>query len=138
MFSKSIRILHVDDSSTARMLTARALRSIGFQRLEEAVDGQVAANMIMAADQANDPYGLAIFDWKMPVMDGLQLLKFVRISSNNPDLPILLSTAEGNSESILAALKAGVDGFVLKPVQTPELEEKLKALWSRKNPSAAA
>lgn len=137
MFPTSSRILHVDDSSTARQLMAQALKALGFTRLDSAGDGQAGARLIVAADQADDPYDLAIFDWKMPAMDGLQLLKFVRISSNNPDLLVLMSTAEGNMDSVLAAVKAGANGYVLKPIHPDALEAKLKALWDRRHAAAA-
>jgi DNA-binding response OmpR family regulator len=138
MFPPTTRILIVDDSPTARQIIVGILRSIGLNRFDQASDGKEAADLLMAANAAGDDYGLGIFDWKMPIMDGLQLIKFVRISSQNPQMPVLMMTAEGDTESIFSAVKAGVDGYVLKPINAGTLLEKLQAISARRASQHAA
>jgi len=67
-------------------------------------------------------------DWNMPEMDGLTFVKKVREQAQYKDVPILMVTTEGEKSSILEALKAGVNNYVVKPFTPDTLKEKLEAI----------
>ncbi len=59
--------------------------------------------------------GLIVSDWKMPKMNGLELLKAVRSDQDLKDIPFIMITAEVEKENVLEAIKAGVSGYITKP-----------------------
>lgn len=132
MFPKETRILLVDDSLTTRDLLRKILTGLGYKNFLSANDGQAATEVIMSSDAESDPIGLIISDWKMPRMDGLQLLNFVRKSSPIPTVPFLMVTAEGENATVIHAIQAGVNGYLLKPLSAQLVEERLKKIWNTK------
>ena len=74
-------------------------------------------------------YSLAIFDWLLPELSGLDLLKRLR-QANNP-LPVLMLTAKDSMEDKIMGLDAGADNYIVKPFGLPELLARLRALQRR-------
>lgn len=132
MFPAATRVLIVDDSSSARRLLATALRGMGFSRIDEAGGGKAAVDLVTKAAASGDPHGFAIFDLRMPGMDGLELLRFVRLASPNPGLPVLILSAEGDAASALSAGQSGADAFLMKPVDAEKLRERLASMHARR------
>lgn len=116
-------ILIADDFPAMRQIIRNFLRELGFRNIREAADGQAALEIIREGD-----INLLITDWKMPVLEGLQLLQTVRSDPATATLPVIMVAAEARQEQIAAAIEAGVDGYIVKPFTAETLAGKIKAL----------
>ncbi len=124
---KKIRVLIVDDFSTMRRICKHLLKQIGFVNIIEADDGTTALNVLKKT-----PVDLVLTDWNMPKMNGLELLKAIRKDPNLKHLPVIMVTAEALNENIIAALKAGVNNYIVKPFNAQTLEKKLEDVLGKK------
>jgi len=117
-----MRALIVDDSRFVRGFLRGLLQEKGID-CEEAADGQ------QAMDQLHDgpEFDLALVDWNMPVMNGLEMLKQAR-SEGYSDLKVMMVTTEAENDFILRALDAGADEYLMKPFDAEALNEKLALL----------
>jgi len=109
-----MKILSVDDSATARLIVKQTFEGEGHQVLE-APDGAVA----LAVLEAQPGIECVVLDWNMPVMNGIDCLKAIRKKPDMKNIKVVMCTTEAEKSSIMAAIKAGANGYVLKPV-TPE------------------
>jgi two-component system, NtrC family, response regulator HydG len=107
------RILVVDDEPTARQGLEKLLRRKGF-RVQTEADGEAALRA--AAEFAPD---VVVTDLRMPKMDGLELLKALR--AQDRDVPVIVATAFGEVASAVAAMRAGADDYLTKPLEIDEL-----------------
>jgi two-component system chemotaxis response regulator CheY len=98
------------------------LEAQGFQ-CEEAADGQAALDVIHRADA----FDLALVDWNMPVMNGLEMLKNLRAEGFN-GIRVMMVTTEGENDFIVRALDAGADEYLMKPFDQAAMAEKLAML----------
>ncbi len=115
-----IKILVVDDLPAMRDLIKESLNQLGFFNIIEAEDGRIALDLLI-----KDNFGLLITDWMMPNMDGLELTIAIRNNNKLKDLKILMVTSNKEQSQISAAIKAGVDEYLLKPFTLPALKEHL-------------
>lgn len=86
-------------------------------------DGQSG---LQALEAATHPIDLIICDWNMPGMSGMEVFEQAR--ARRPDLPFLLLTGRADLESVVSAKKAGIAGYIVKPISLPELKTKLSFL----------
>ncbi|MFZ0747548.1 MAG: response regulator [Terracidiphilus sp.] len=114
--------LVVDDSKTIRTILARTLREIGFEVLE-AANGIEALEVIEAAKTT---VPLILVDWDMPEMNGLELLKRLRQSSELSSMVVVMVTAQTDMAHIEEALEAGANEYVMKPFTKDILLGKLE------------
>ena len=114
------RLLVVDDLTTMRSLIRKMLKAIGYPIIEEAVDDVTALEKLKT-----QRFDLVITDWNMPNMDGLTLLQEIRQSEHHADVPVLMVTAETRRENVIAAIRAGASGYVVKPFSEAALADKL-------------
>jgi DNA-binding response OmpR family regulator len=117
-----MRVLIAEDNLTARRALEVHLGQWGYQVVSTA-DGAEA----WAAFQAPDPPPLAILDWMMPQMDGLEVCRRVRSLSGAKPPYIILLTARGERDDIVAGLESGADDYLTKPVDRAELRARLQA-----------
>ena len=103
------KILIVDDSKTIRMLLKRLFLPFVCE-LFEAGDGEEG----FAVATLEKP-GLIILDYNMPVMDGLTMLRHLRESEGLRKTPVIMLTAEANSEIISTVARLGVRDYITKP-----------------------
>jgi two-component system chemotaxis response regulator CheY len=103
------RVLMVDDAKISRDMVRFVLRRAGYQVLE-AEDGQKALGVL-----GNDPLDCIITDLRMPVMDGLDLIRAVRASPLHRATPILLLTAADDAERVNAGQATGANSSIGKP-----------------------
>ena len=101
MFCSDSRILIVDDMATMRRLTVYQLGILGYRNVAQAADGQQALDIILKGINEDNPVGLVISDWNMPLMSGIELLEIVRKSRNTADLPFMLVTAEDERTQVV-------------------------------------
>ncbi|MGB9722719.1 MAG: response regulator [Chloroflexia bacterium] len=106
-------ILVVDDDPVIRESLQRLLGRRGYA-VESA---ETAEKALMLLGQK--PFSLVITDWQMPGMDGLTLLE--RVKERLPHVPVVMITAYGSTETVIQALRRGVNDFVLKPYRPEEL-----------------
>ena len=116
--------LVVDDSRAMRMILRRTLTRVGFS-VTEAGDGQQALDALAAAETL--PV-VALVDWNMPVMDGLEFIKSVRRVPEYRSMSLMMVTTESEHANIVRALAAGAHEYVLKPFGDGVIEDKLALL----------
>ena len=120
---KGMPILIVDDYKTMLRIVRNLLSKLGFKDVDEAMDGTEALNMMQSRH-----YGLIISDWNMQPMTGYELLKQVRANENFKSIPFVMVTAESKAENVIAARKAGVNNYIIKPFSAEVLKAKLKTV----------
>lgn len=120
------RFLVVDDFSTMRRIIKGLLKDLGYQRAEEAEDGDSALKLIRT--QTVD---IVITDINMPNINGFELLSIIKTDPDLRHLPVLMVTAEARKEDIVRAAKGGAAGYIIKPFNKVNLEEKIRAIVAR-------
>ena len=123
-FDLSMPILVVDDYSTMIRIIRNLLKQIGFENVDDASDGSAAL-----AKLQSKRYGLVISDWNMEPMTGYDLLKEVRADPNLATTPFIMITAESKTENVIAAKKAGVNNYIVKPFNAATLKAKMEAVF---------
>ena len=121
--NKNLKILIVDDFATMRKVIRNLLKQGGFENVVEAEDG-VAALKVLKSQKMD----FIISDWNMPNMSGLELLKAVRGDDELKELPFLMVTAEALKDNVVAAVKAGVSNYIVKPFTAEVLNEKIEKI----------
>ena len=122
---KNMSILIVDDYKTMLRIIRNLLKQLGFNSVDEALDGSSALTKLRDKD-----FGLVISDWNMEPMSGLQLLKEVRADVKLKEIPFIMITAESKSENVIAAKEAGVSNYIVKPFNAATLKGKLTTVLS--------
>jgi two-component system chemotaxis response regulator CheY len=113
--SPEFHFLVVDDLPAVRRIVVALLKTLGHTKVSEAEDGEKALKLLQSDDGLGTPINFVVTDWNMPVMDGMALLQTIRATVGLQHLPVLMVTAEAEADNIIAATKAGVDGYILKP-----------------------
>ena len=106
-------VLVVDDDMNNRDLLSRRLKRIGYQT-EMAPSGPVALELL-----ATQTFDLIMLDVMMPGMDGFEVLRRLRETFPQTDLPVIMVTAKENSEDVVHALRLGANDYVTKPLDFP-------------------
>ncbi|HLY40883.1 MAG TPA: response regulator [Terracidiphilus sp.] len=117
-----MRALIVDDSRFVVSYLRGLLASLEIE-CEEASDGQAGLDLLAAGHR----FELALIDWNMPVMNGLEMVKRIR-AAGFTELKVMMVTTESENDFILGALEAGVDEYLMKPFDREALREKLAIL----------
>jgi two-component system chemotaxis response regulator CheY len=120
---KNIKILIVDDFATMRKVIRNLLKQVGYENIVEAEDGAIALRTLKA-----QKVDFVISDWNMPNMSGLELLKAVRADSELTKTPFLMVTAEALQDNVIAAVKAGVSNYIVKPFTAEVLNSKIEKI----------
>lgn len=110
-----LHFLVVDDVPTVRRIVMTLLKGLGHTKVSEAEDGKQALEMLLSGNALGMPINFVVTDWNMPDMDGLALLQAIRATASLQHLPVLMITAETETNNILAAAQAGADGYIAKP-----------------------
>lgn len=116
-------ILVVDDYKTMVRIIKNLLKQIGFENVDEASDGTEAFEKMK-----KKKYGLVISDWNMEPMTGYELLQKVRADESTKTTPFIMVTAESKTENVIAAKKAGVNNYIVKPFNAGTLKAKMTAV----------
>ena len=114
------RVLLAEDHYVSRHLLERNLQNWGFE--VTTVENGESAAAILLSDRAPD---LAILDWMMPGMDGVEVCRHVREQNQRPYIYLILLTARSTKEEVAAGLDAGADDYVTKPFDPAELRARL-------------
>ena len=119
----TMSILVVDDYKTMTRIVRNLLKQLGFDNVEDAADGAEALEKMRHAQ-----YGLVISDWNMEPMTGYELLKEVRKDAKLKATPFIMVTAESKTENVVAAKKAGVNNYIVKPFNAATLKTKMTSV----------
>ena len=117
------RVLIVDDDPAQRRLLDSMIRRCGHDTL--LADSAAAALDLLAQPRAR-PIDLIVLDLVMPGMDGLELLS--RLDGMGSHIPVIVQTAQGSIETVVKAMRAGADDFVVKPVSPERLKVSMQNL----------
>jgi two-component system chemotaxis response regulator CheY len=117
-----MKALIVDDSSTMRKILKSILAGVGFEVMEASC-GAVALNQLQ-----HFPADLALLDWNMPEMSGLELLQKVRSDHVHDSMKIMMVTTESEQQSLEQALQTGADEYVMKPFTKDAVISKLQMI----------
>jgi two-component system chemotaxis response regulator CheY len=121
---ESMYALIIDDSRAMRRILRQIVEPLGFNILE-AGDGQEGYNQVIANP---DMIEVALVDWNMPIMNGLEFVKLVRSDDRFRDIKLMMVTTETEPTQMARALMTGVDEFVMKPFTKEILIEKLRLI----------
>jgi two-component system chemotaxis response regulator CheY len=121
----SMPILVVDDYNTMIRIIRNLLKQLGFEDVDDASDGSAALALMQ-----QKKYGLVISDWNMEPMTGYELLKEVRSAPTLAKTPFIMVTAESKTENVIAAKKAGVNNYIVKPFNAQTLKTKIEAVFA--------
>jgi two-component system, chemotaxis family, chemotaxis protein CheY len=123
----SMPVLVVDDYGTMIRIIRNLLRQLGFTEVDDARDGASALDKMRCKR-----YGLVISDWNMEPMTGYDLLRQVRADTALGPTPFIMVTAESKTENVIAAKKAGVSNYIVKPFNAETLKAKIEAIFAEK------
>ena len=124
-FDMSMPVLVVDDYSTMVRIIRNLLKQLGFEDIDDAGDGAAAL-----ARMRQREYGLVISDWNMEPMTGYDFLKEVRADPALGHTPFIMVTAESKTENVVAAKRAGVSNYIVKPFNAQTLKNKIEAVFA--------
>ena len=126
--NNSMPVLVVDDSRTVVFVVRKLLHQLGFFEVDDADDGAAAFEKL-----GTKPYGLVISDWNMQTMNGYEFLRRVRETPELKRIPFIMMTTEVDKEKVIAAKKAGVDNYIVKPFNVLTLKAKIETVYSARN-----
>jgi two-component system chemotaxis response regulator CheY len=131
----SARILLVDDEQYMRKVVRTMLLGMGVRNVAEAHDGPSGLQMIR--NQAPD---VVILDWEMPGLNGASFMRMVRSPETFPlpNVPVIMLTGHGEKARVVEAVCLGVNEFLLKPVSTKALRDRLTAVLCNPRPMVSS
>lgn len=119
------KALVVDDSRTIRRILSGILAELGFD-VCQAENGKDALAALEREREAGSPVSLALVDWNMPEMNGLEFVRRLRADSRNADVVAVMVTTETQVDQMVAALEAGANEYVMKPFTRDVIQDKLR------------
>jgi signal transduction histidine kinase/DNA-binding response OmpR family regulator/HPt (histidine-containing phosphotransfer) domain-containing protein len=126
---KGIRLLIVDDNEASREIMAEMLRSLQID-VKVAASGEVAIDLLETATE--NPFDIVLMDWHMPEMNGDEVAKRIHVDPAIRHQPkIIMVTAYGREDVMKLAEKAGIDGFLTKPVSPSTLLDSILTILGR-------
>jgi two-component system chemotaxis response regulator CheY len=120
MLDPSTPILVVDDYATMVRIVRNLLKQIGFENVDDASNGEQALEKIKSKT-----YGLIFSDWNMEPMSGIDLLHKVRADPATAHIPFIMVTSESKTDNVMAARRAGVSSYLVKPFNAAQLKAKI-------------
>ena len=118
-----MKVLIVDDSRATRAILKRILKPLGCECIE-AADGQ--KGLVQLQDHPDTV--VALVDWNMPNMDGLQFVQAVRSDDSNADVLLMMVTTESEIQRVSFAMDAGANEYIVKPFTQDIIVQKLRIL----------
>lgn len=121
-----LRILVIDDESFTLQILQRILFEIGIVTVTTADDG---FDGLTKFSNARNAFDMVICDLEMPNMDGLEFVRRLREKKYlpNSNIPILIVTSHSETVNVQSAIKAGIHGYLVKPVSKTQLEKRIVA-----------
>ena len=120
-----MKILIVDDFAATRKIIFNTFAQLGFNNTHEEDDGFSALVRLKAA-----LFDLVVIDWKMSKMSGMELLKQIRADPNLKHIPVLMVSDDDLQEYIVAATRAGLNAYIIRPFEVKTFAEKLEKIFN--------
>ena len=118
-----MRAMVIDDSRAIRFMLSNMLKEFGFETLE-AAHGREALDKLRNLGKLD----LALVDWNMPEMNGLEFIKAVRAEPGFRDTWLMMVTTETEMSQMVRALAAGANEYVMKPFTKDVIQDKLRIM----------
>ncbi len=116
-----MRIMSVDDSKATRQFVKDAIEVLGFEFLE-APDGKEGLEVL---EKEKGNVDLILLDWLMPVMDGIEMLEALKSNDLFKDIPVTMTTTQGERDQVVEALNKGAKNYLVKPFSQEDLIGKI-------------
>jgi len=123
-YSPPKRCLLIDDSATVRKVAKRLLQTFEYN-VEEAENGLIGLEMC-----SRKMPDLVLLDWNMPVMNGIEFLRYLRREKGGAEVRVIFCTTLSDSAHIREAVAAGADDYIIKPFDSFTLRTKLDSLFA--------
>jgi len=128
---KTMTVLIVDDMPNIVKAIRSMLRVLGYGKdVVYAYNGQEALDALNSQDQKID---MAILDWNMPIMKGVEVLEHIREQREIRDMPVIMLSAEANRDIVAQAAESEIDAYLLKPLTVKALNDKILAVVNQAN-----
>jgi two-component system chemotaxis response regulator CheY len=121
-----MRVLVVDDFATMRKIIKNVLKQISIENTVEAENGRMALQTLKS-----DSVDLIISDWIMPEMTGIEFLRACKEDPSIKNIPFIMVTAEAQKDSVVEAIKGGVDNYIVKPFTPEKLQDAIDKAKAR-------
>jgi two-component system chemotaxis response regulator CheY len=122
----SMPVLVVEDHTATALILRTLLQRLGFSDVDEASDGIAALTKMR-----EEIYALVISDWNMEPMSGYGLLKKIRMDETFAHIRFIMITSDSKAENVIAAGKAGVSGYIVKPFSTEKLKAEIEEAFAK-------
>src|SRR5579871_3084517 len=119
----SYRVLIIEDEPAQRRILEEMIKRFGFEAVS-AENGQKGLDVLLSS--AGSSVNLVILDLMMPGMTGLEFLE--KLETVRGDLPVIVQTSQGSIETVVKAMRAGADDFVVKPISPERLRISIQNL----------
>ncbi len=123
-FCKKLRVLVIDDVRAPRRALRRLLAFLAIMNVEEAESGAEAMKKLEKGE-----FSVIICDLNLGDMQGTELLQHVRQGSRTAELPFIMMTSDADREDLMAAKRAGVSGYMLKPFNVDKIQTCLSSVF---------
>lgn len=114
-----MRVLVVDDSQVIRTIIIKELQSLGITQVEQAEDGLEAMRKL-----TNKSFDAVTLDITMPKADGLEVLRHIK--EKTPATKIIMVTSLNHKDTVMEAVKIGIDDYLIKPFSVERLQELIR------------
>ncbi len=126
------RILIIEDEEPLTLLLRYNLEAEGYS-VDAAARGDDGDLRLKES-----PPDLAIVDWMLPGLSGIELIRRLRGRAETQQLPVIMLTARGEEGERVRGLATGADDYIVKPFSVPELLARIRALLRRARPERHA
>lgn len=127
MLREEVSVLVLDDVNAMRVQIRDLLKTFGFRKITLAANGEEGKKFLKS-----EPCHLILADWHMEPCNGIELLKFVRGDAALKDIGFVMVSAESTKEGVLGAIQAGVDDYLIKPLTSEQIENKVYGVLLKK------
>jgi len=125
--SNRISVLVIDDDKMVEQLLLHALPKNNFE-LYSAEDGATGLEIVQKKD-----IDVILLDWIMPGMDGMEVLRKLKLNKKTMHIPVFMLTDKNNRQDIELAISRGIENYITKPFHSSELSELIRKASKKKN-----
>ncbi len=125
--SNRISVLVIDDDKMVEQLLLHALPENNFE-LHSAEDGATGLEIAQKKD-----IDVILLDWIMPGMDGMEVLRKLKLNEKTMDIPVFMLTDKNNRQDIELAISRGIENYITKPFHSSELSELIRKAAKKNN-----
>lgn len=129
---KKIKILIVDDHPAMLTMLKQILKQLGFGIVHEAETAEQALAMLGQED-----INMVFTDLGLPAMSGIEFIQHIRKNKATKGLPVIVLSGTSEQETVVEALNAGADNFIVKPCSAQIIKEKLVQVLSKRAKAAS-